>query len=138
MMAEILGGPQSGIFGKFNPKSIEVGEDSALVVGKLKLQTTVRQNVEGVIEEPTKVEIPFITKHELAELLDEVDYLKNLVEGFSTEEIKADVADLKDADTQLGAKIDGLADVYQPKGNYALTSDLAPYALKTQIPVEIS
>ena len=138
MMAEILGGPQSGIFGKFNPKSIEVGEDSALVVGKLKLQTTVRQNVEGVIEEPTKVEIPFVTKVEIADLIAEIDSLKAVVEGFSTEEIKADIAGLKDAYTQLGANIDGLADVYQPKGNYALTSDLAPYALKTQIPVEIS
>ena len=138
MMAEILGGPQSGIFGRFNPKSIEVGEDSALVVGKLKLQTTVRQNVDGVVEEPTKVEIPFITKHELAELLTEVDYLKNLVEGFSTEEIKADISNLKDADTALGERIDVLDDVYQHKGDYALASDLAPYALKSQIPVNTS
>ena len=75
---------------------------------------------------------------EIADLITEIDSLKAVVEGFSTEEIKADIADLKDADTQLGANIDGLADVYQPKGNYALTSDLAPYALKTQIPVEIS
>lgn len=138
MMAEILGGPQSGIFGKFNPKSIEVGEDSALVVGKLKLQTTARQNVEGVVEEPTKVEIPFITKHELAELLAEVDYLKNLVEDFSTEEIKADISNLKEADTALGERIDSLGDVYQLKGDYALASDLAPYALKSQIPVNTS
>ena len=138
MMAEILGGPQSGIFGRFNPKSIEVGEDSQLVVGKLKLQTTVRQNVEGVVEEPTKVEIPFITKHELAELLDEVDYLKNLVEGFSTEEIKADITNLKDADTAIGERIDGLDDVYQPKGDYALKGDLNQYALKSQIPVNTS
>ena len=138
MMAEILGGPQSGIFGRFNPKSIEVGEDSQLVVGKLKLQTTVRQNVEGVVEEPTKVEIPFITKHELAELLDEVDYLKNLVEGFSTEEIKADISNLKDADTAIGERIDSLADIYQPKGDYALKGDLNQYALKSQIPVNTS
>ena len=138
MMAEILGGPQSGIFGKFNPKSIEVGEDSSLVVGKLKLQTTARQNVEGVIEEPTKVEIPFITKHELADLLAEVDYLKNIVEDFSTEEIKADISNLKDADTALGERIDSLDDVYQLKGDYALKGDLAPYALKSQIPVSTS
>ena len=138
MMAEILGGPQSGLFGRFNPKSIEVGEDSSLVVGKLKLQTTVRQNVEGVVEEPTKVEIPFITKHELAELLTEVDYLKNLVEGFSTEEIKADISNLKDADVALGERIDSLDDVYQLKGDYALKADLAPYALKSQLPVNTS
>ena len=138
MMAEILGGPQSGIFGRFNPKSIEVGEDSQLVVGKLKLQTTVRQNVEGVVEEPTKVEIPFITKHELAELLDEVDYLKNIVEGFSTEEIKADISKLKEADITIGERIDGLADVYQPKDDYALKGDLNQYALKSQIPVNTS
>ena len=138
MMAEILGGPQSGIFGRFNPKSIEVGEDSQLVVGKLKLQTTVRQNVEGVIEETTKVEIPFVTKVEIADLISEIDSLKSVVEGFSTEEIKADIANLKEADTAIGERIDGLADVYQPKGDYALKSDLTPYALKQQIPVNTS
>ena len=138
MMAEILGGPQSGIFGRFNPKSIEVGEDRQLVVGKLKLQTTVRQNVEGVVEEPTKVEIPFVTKVEIADLISEIDSLKAVVEGFSTEEIKADISNLKEADTAIGERIDGLADVYQEKGDYALKTDLAPYALKSQIPVNTS
>ena len=138
MMAEILGGPQSGIFGKFNPKSIEVGEDSALVVGKLKLQTTVRQNVEGVVEEPTKVEIPFVTKVEIADLIAEIDSLRSVVEGFSTEEIKADISNLKEADTAIGERIDGLDDVYQPKGDYALIGDLNQYALKSQIPVNTS
>lgn len=138
MMAEILGGPQSGIFGKFNPKSIEVGEDSALVVGKLKLQTTVRQNVEGVVEEPTKVEIPFVTKVEIADLIAEIDSLKAVVEGFSTEEIKADISNLKEADTAIGERIDGLDDVYQTKGDYALKADLNQYALKSQIPVNTS
>ena len=138
MMAEILGGPQSGIFGKFNPKSIEVGEDSALVVGKLKLQTTARQNVEGVVEEPTKVEIPFVTKVEIADLITEIDSLKSVVEGFSTEQIKADISNLKDADTALGERIDSLDDVYQLKGDYALKGDLDLYALKSQIPVNTS
>ena len=138
MMAEILGGPQSGIFGKFNPKSIEVGEDSQLVVGKLKLQTTVRQNVEGVVEEPTKVEIPFVTKVEISDLISEIDSLKAVVEGFSTEEIKADITNLKDADTAIGERIDGLDDVYQAKGDYALKGDLNQYALKSQIPVNTS
>ena len=138
MMAEILGGPQSGIFGRFNPKSIEVGEDSQLVVGKLKLQTTVRQNVEGVVEEPTKVEIPFVTKVEIADLIAEIDSLKSVVEGFSTEEIKQDITNLKEADTAIGERIDGLSDVYQPKGDYALKCDLNQYALKSQIPVNTS
>ena len=138
MIAEILGGPQSGIFGRFNPKSIEVGEDSSLVVGKLKLQTTVRQNVEGVVEEPTKVEIPFVTKVEIADLISEIDSLKSVVEDFSTEEIKTDISNLKEADVAISERIDGLADVYQPKGSYALKADLNQYALKSQIPVNTS
>lgn len=107
-------------------------------MGKAKFQTTVRQNVEGVIPEPGQPEIPFITRVDLKELLDEIDYLKNLIEGFSTEEIKQDIEDLKTADSELGARIDGLGDIYQPKGNYALTSELEPYALKTQIPANTS
>lgn len=137
-IAERLGGPQGGHFGMFCPKSCEVGEDSQLVVGKAKFSCACRNDVTGIIDPETKVEIPFVTKVEIADLLAEIDSLKALVEDFSTEEIKADIVDLKEADTELGVRIDGLADVYQPKGNYALISDLAPYALKTQIPVEIS
>ena len=33
-------------------------------------------------------------------------------DGFSTEEIKADITNLKEADTAIGERIDGLADVY--------------------------
>lgn len=36
IIAESLGGPQSGRFGRFCPKSIEQGEDSGLIVTKIK------------------------------------------------------------------------------------------------------
>ena len=140
MTSEILGGPQSEDvpFGRFNPTSIEVGEDASLVVGKLHLKTTVRQNVTGIVDPETKVEIPFITKVELKELLDEIDYLKDLVEGFDTEEIKQNIIDLGAEDGRINGRIDALSEVYQPKGDYLSRGDLNEYAKKTQIPTEVS
>ena len=137
-IAERLGGPQGGHFGMFCPKSCEVGEDSSLVVGKAKFTCACRNDVKGIVDPETKVEIPFVTKVEIADLISEIDSLKSVVEGFSTEEIKADITNLKEADTAIGERIDGLSDVYQPKGSYALKSDLTPYALKSQIPVNTS
>ena len=123
-IAERLGGPQGGHFGVFCPKSLEIGENANLLVGKATFQCTVRQDVTGIIDPETKVKIPFVTHVEIDGLISEIDSLKALVEGFDTEGIKADIEGLKEADTALGATIDGLADVYQPKGNYALTSDI--------------
>ena len=137
-IAERLGGPQGGHFGMFCPKSCEVGEDSSLVVGKAKFTCACRNDVKGIVDPETKVEIPFVTKVEISDLISEIDSLKAVVEGFSTEEIKADISNLKDADTAIGERIDGLADVYQPKDDYALKGDLTPYALKSQIPVNTS
>lgn len=114
-IAERLGGPQGGHFGMFCPKSCEVGEDSQLVVGKAKFSCACRNDVTGIIDPETKVEIPFVTKVEIADLIAEIDSLKALVEDFSTEEIKSDIVELKEADTALGVRIDGLADIYQPK-----------------------
>ena len=137
-IAERLGGPQGGHFGMFCPKSCEVGEDSSLVVGKAKFTCACRNDVKGIVDPETKVEIPFVTKVEIADLISEIDSLKSVVEGFSTEEIKADISNLKEADTAIGERIDGLDDVYQPKGDYALKGDLNQYALKSQIPVNTS
>lgn len=121
---EALGGPQSGHFGEFCPKTFEIGENSSLVVAKCRFSCMFRNNIDGVIDPETKVKIPFVTHVEIEGLISEIDSLKALVEGFDTEGIKADIVDLKDADTALGARIDGLADVYQPKGNYALSADI--------------
>ena len=137
-IAERLGGPQGGHFGMFCPKSCEVGEDSSLVVGKAKFTCACRNDVKGIVDPETKVEIPFVTKVEIADLISEIDSLKAVVEGFSTEEIKADITNLKEADTAIGERIDGLDDVYQPKGDYALVGDLNQYALKSQILVNTS
>lgn len=137
-IAERLGGPQGGHFGMFCPKSCEVGEDSSLVVGKVKFTCACRNDVKGIVDPETKVEIPFVTKVEIADLIAEIDSLKAVVEGFSTEEIKADITNLKEADKAIGERIDGLSDVYQAKGDYALIGDLNQYALKSQIPVNTS
>ena len=137
-IAERLGGPQGGHFGMFCPKSCEVGEDSSLVVGKAKFTCACRNDVKGIVDPETKVEIPFVTKVEISDLISEIDSLKAVVEGFSTEEIKADITNLKEADTAIGERIDGLDDVYQPKGDYALKGDLNQYAFKSQIPVNTS
>ena len=137
-IAERLGGPQGGHFGMFCPKSCEVGEDSSLVVGKAKFTCACRNDVKGIVDPETKVEIPFVTKVEIADLISEIYSLKSVVEGFSTEEIKSDITNLKEADIAIGERIDGLDDVYQPKGDYALKGDLNQYALKSQIPVNTS
>lgn len=49
-VAERLGGPQGGHFGRFCPKTVEVGEDDNLIVGKLKMASSVRQNVTGILD----------------------------------------------------------------------------------------
>lgn len=121
---EVLGGPQSGHFGVFCPKTFEIGENASLVVAKCKFSCMFQNEIDGIVDKETKVKIPFVTHVEIEQLIAEIDSLKALVEGFDTEEIKADIEDLKEADTALGARIDGLADVYQPKGNYALATDI--------------
>lgn len=121
---EVLGGPQSGHFGVFCPKTFEIGENASLVVAKCKFSCMFQNEIDGIVDKETKVKIPFVTHVEIDGLISEIDSLKALVEGFDTEEIKADIEDLKEADNALGVRIDGLADVYQPKGNYALTSDI--------------
>lgn len=91
-----------------------------------------------MIPEPGQPEIPFVTRNDISGLVADVASLSNLIIGFDTEEIKQAINDLSAADSELCVRIDGLGDLYQPKGDYALTSDLAPYALKTQLPTKTS
>lgn len=91
-----------------------------------------------MIPGPGRPEIPFVTKNDISGLVADVASLSSLITGFDTEEIKQSINDLGAADSELNARIDGLGDLYQPKGEYALASDLAPYALKTQLPTKTS
>ena len=121
---ETLGGPQSGHFGTFCPKTFEVGEDGGLVVSKCRFSCQFNNHVDGIVEKETNVKIPFVTHIEIDGLIAEIDSLKRLIEGFDTEEIKADVNELKDETSSLSSRIDGLDQIYQPVGDYALKTDI--------------
>ena len=139
--SDILAGPQSGHFGEFTTKRIEQGEDGNLVVAKAVFGTTMYKQVDGIIEwddEGHKVEIPFVTKEQIKNLEDEVGHLQDLVVGFDTEEIKTKVNELEQATNRIEVEITSLADVYQPIGNYLTPDDLIPYALKNEIPTNVS
>ena len=139
--SDILAGPQSGHFGEFTTKRIEQGEDGNLVVAKAVFGTTMYKQVDGIIEwddEGHKVEIPFVTKEQIKNLEDEVVHLQDLVIGFDTEEIKSKVNELEQATDRIEVEITSLADVYQPIGNYLTPDDLIPYALKNEIPTNVS
>lgn len=139
--SDILAGPQSGHFGEFTTKRIEQGEDGNLVVAKSVFGTTMYKQVDGIIEwddEGHKVEIPFVTKEQIKNLENEVEHLQDLVIGFDTEEIKTKVYELEQATDRIEVEITSLADVYQPIGNYLTPDDLIPYALKNEIPTNVS
>lgn len=121
---EALGGPQSGHFGTFCPKTFEVGEDGGLVVSKCRFSCQFNNQVDGIVEKETNVKIPFVTHIEIDGLIAEIDSLKKLIEGFDTEGIKQDVNELKDETNSLNSRIDGLDQIYQPVGDYALKSDI--------------
>lgn len=121
---EALGGPQSGHFGKFCPKTFEVGEDGGLVVSKCRFSCQFNNQVDGIVEKETNVKIPFVTHVEIDGLIAEIDSLKKLIEGFDTEEIKTDVNELKNETSSLNSRIDGLDQIYQPVGDYALKSEI--------------
>ena len=121
---EALGGPQSGHFGTFCPKTFEVGEDGGLVVSKCRFSCQFNNQVDGIVEKETNVKIPFVTHIEIDGLIAEIDSLKKLIEGFDTEEIKTDVNELKAETSSLNSRIDGLDQIYQPVGDYALKSDI--------------
>lgn len=121
---EALGGPQSGHFGKFCPKTFEVGEDGGLVVSKCRFSCQFNNQVDGIVEKETNVKIPFVTHIEIDELIAEIDSLKKLIEGFDTEEIKSDVNELKNETSSLNSRIDGLSQIYQPVGDYSLKSEI--------------
>ena len=121
---EALGGPQSGHFGKFCPKTFEVGEDGGLVVSKCRFSCQFNNQVDGIVEKETNVKIPFVTHIEIDGLIAEIDSLKKLIEGFGTEEIKTDVNELKNETSSLNSRIDGLDQIYQPVGDYSLKSEI--------------
>lgn len=121
---EALGGPQSGHFGKFCPKTFEVGEDGGLVVSKCRFSCQFNNQVDGIVEKETNVKIPFVTHIEIDGLIAEIDSLKRLIEGFDTEEIKTDVNELKNETSSISSRIDGLDQIYQKVGDYALKSDI--------------
>ena len=121
---EALGGPQSGHFGKFCPKTFEVGEDGGLVVSKCRFSCQFNNQVDGIVEKETNVKIPFVTHVEIDGLIAEIDSLKKLIEGFDTEEIKADVNELKNETSSINSRIDGLDQIYQKVGDYALRSEI--------------
>lgn len=90
--SDLLAGPQSGHYGEFTTRSIEEGEDSGLIVAKAIFGCTLYHQISGVISSDLsghKLEIPFVTKGEISGLVSDVHYLSGLVDGFSTEEIKA-------------------------------------------------
>ena len=121
---EALGGPQSGHFGKFCPKTFEVGEDGGLVVSKCRFSCQFNNQVDGIVEKETNVKIPFVTHIEIDGLIAEIDSLKKLIEGFDTEAIKSDVNELKNETNSINSRIDGLDQIYQPVGDYALKSEI--------------
>ena len=121
---EALGGPQSGHFGKFCPKTFEVGEDGGLVVSKCRFSCQFNNQVDGIVEKETNVKIPFVTHIEIDGLIAEIDSLKKLIEGFDTEAIKSDVNELKNETNSINSRIDGLDHIYQPVGDYSLKSEI--------------
>lgn len=121
---ETLGGPQSGHFGKFCPKTFEVGEDGGLVVSRCRFSCQFNNQVDGIVEKETHVKIPFVTHIEIDGLVSEIDSLKKLIEGFDTEGIKTDVSELKNETSSLNSRIDGLDQIYQKVGDYALKSEI--------------
>lgn len=76
---EALGGPQSGHFGTFCPKTFEVGEDGGLVVSKCRFSCQFNNQVDGIVEKETNVKIPFVTHIEIDGLIAEIDSLKKLI-----------------------------------------------------------
>lgn len=139
--AECLAGPQGGHFGEYSAKQVQTAEQNNLLVVKATFKTTCSRQVSGIISTDISgntVEIPFATRDELNSLCADFFNLSTSFESFSTEEIKADIALMSGNIDALSSRVDGLSDVYQPKGDYAAASSLAGYALKTDIPSKVS
>lgn len=139
--AECLAGPQGGHFGEYSAKQVQTAEQNNLLVVKATFKTTCSRQVSGIISTDISgntVEIPFATRDEINSLCADFFSLSTSFESFSTEEIKADIALMSGRIDALSSRVDGLSDVYQPKGDYAATSSLAGYALKTDIPTNVS
>ena len=139
--AECLAGPQGGHFGEYSAKQVQTAEQNNLLVVKATFKTTCSRQLSGLISTDISgntVEIPFATRDEINSLCADFFSLSTSFESFSTEEIKADIKEMSGRIDALSSSVNGLSDVYQPKGDYAAASSLASYALKTDIPTKVS
>ena len=139
--AECLAGPQGGHFGEYSAKQVQTAEQNNLLVVKATFKTTCSRQLSGIISTDISgntVEIPFATRDELNSLSSDVMQISASFEGFSTEEIKADISSLSSSQAVLSSRFDNLSTIFQPKGDYAATSSLTAYALKADIPTKTS
>ena len=139
--AECLAGPQGGHFGEYSAKQVQTAEQNNLLVVKATFKTTCSRQLSSIISSDLSgntVEIPFATRDELNSLSSDVMQISASFEGFSTEEIKADISSLSSGQTFLSSRVDNLSAVFQPKGDYAAASSLTSYALKTEVPTKTS
>lgn len=112
-----------------------------MLVVKATFKTTCSRQLSGIISTDISgntVEIPFATRDEINSLCADFFSLSTSFESFSTEEIKADIALMSGRIDALNSSVNGLSDVYQPKGDYAAASSLTAYALKTDVPTKVS
>ena len=139
--AECLAGPQGGHFGEYSAKQVQTAEQNNLLVVKATFKTTCSRQLSSIISSDISgntVEIPFATRDELNSLCADFFNLSTTFESFSTEEIKADISSLSSGQTFLSSRVDNLSAIFQPKGDYAATSSLTAYALKTDVPTKTS
>lgn len=139
--AECLAGPQGGHFGEYSAKQLQTAEQNNLLVVKATFKTTCSRQISGIISTDTEghtVEIPFATRDELNSLSSDVMQISASFENFSTEEIKEDISSLYSSQEALSSRFDNLSAIFQPKGDYAATSSLTAYALKTDVPTKNS
>ena len=139
--AECLAGPQGGHFGEYSAKQVQTAEQNNLLVVKATFKTTCSRQLSSIISTDISgntVEIPFATRDELNSLSSDVMQISASFESFSTDEIEADISSLSSGQTFLSSRVDNLSAIFQPKGDYAATSSLTAYALKTDVPTKTS
>lgn len=139
--AECLAGPQGGHFGEYSAKQVQTAEQNNLLVVKATFKTTCSRQLSSIISSDISgntVEIPFATRDEINSLCADFFKLSTTFEGFSTEEIQADISSLSSGQTFLSSRVDNLSAIFQPKGDYAAASSLTAYALKEEVPTKTS
>ena len=113
--AECLAGPQGGHFGEYSAKQVQTAEQNNLLVVKATFKTTCSRQLSSIISSDLSgntVEIPFATRDELNSLSSDVMQISATFEGFSTEEIKADISSLSSGQTFLSSRVDGLSAIF--------------------------